>query len=155
MTDYSYIDLSAEELREKANRSTQRERESFERCDTDGFVSQFCDGLYARLYLRQAEIAEAGGMAEFDTVYTLEGERVPVKRINGRYGPCWAILDADGKFTGEFLSIGSKPKYYAKRGYEIRRELRPAMAVVSNSNPNARGFGGLATSFIAVIERTG
>jgi len=45
--------------REKAAKYQKRVEDSFERSDTDGFLSQWANGLHARLEERLAEIEEA------------------------------------------------------------------------------------------------
>ncbi len=98
-------EMTVAELKAEAAECYTRAAESFERCDTDGFLSQWANGLTGRLCDRQAEIAANGGMAEFWGLYDLDGNRLAAKMIDGRYGTCWAICDAKGKFTGKFIGF--------------------------------------------------
>lgn len=95
--------MTAEELRNKAAIHAENARESFERCDTDGFLSQWASGLNRNLCETQAEIVENGGRSEFWGLFDLQGNRIAAKLIDGRYGLCWALCDANRKFTGRFI----------------------------------------------------
>ncbi len=118
----------AEELEAWARGQHEAREASWERSDTDGFLSQWAHGLHDSLYQRQAEICRAGGMAWFSCLLDLEGRRVPARMITSRYGPCWAILDSAEKFTGEFVSIDLKPKAIRRKGYQYGFVLQPAWA---------------------------
>jgi hypothetical protein len=123
----------AEKLRQEAAQHETDAAESFERCDTDGFVSQWASGLSAQKARVQADIVEAGGVATFGVyeLQTTEGEPVAAKLIRGKYGPCWALQDETGEFTGTF--IGAHPvreSTLAKKGYRevVREFVAPAVA---------------------------
>lgn len=96
----TYKGKTAEEWRALASGRIAKEEESFQRCDTDGFVSQFCHGLTAREYELCATLAEQGGVHEFAALYDLAGRRVRAKLIEGKYGLCWALCDDDGNYHG-------------------------------------------------------
>jgi hypothetical protein len=143
----------AQDLREQAARHDQDAADSFERCDTDGFVSQWASGINARQKRTQATIEEAGGVATFGRYYLtdLDGERVPAKLIEGRFGPCWALLDEDDQFTGEF--IGAHPAREStleRKGYREAEEEFVAEAT-ADLKGSGRGLSGAAT--VTVIVR--
>ena len=48
----------ADELRQQAKEAHQRSIDPFERCDTDGFLSQWASDCSARLLLEEADLAE-------------------------------------------------------------------------------------------------
>lgn len=80
----------AAELRQLAAECRARSRESYERSDTDGCLSQWGHDLSAQQYEAQAEIVEAGGKAQFRGLY--QGER----RVRARIvtaGPRWRSRD--------------------------------------------------------------
>lgn len=139
--------LRAEAAQHEADRAA-----SFERCDTDGFVSQWASGMSAQLARAQAEIVENGGMAEFAAPMTELGSELPHKLIKGAYGYCFALTDAQGSFTGVFLplSFGERSKHY-KAGYRIGTVKAPARARLY-SPPSARGLSG-ATQVQVIVER--
>jgi hypothetical protein len=130
---------TADEYRAMAAAARKRAADSFERCDTDGCVSQWANDTSALLYDRLAALAEAGWVAHFKHLYTLDGERVNAKAIRTRYGLAWAVMDDAGQFTGEFLDYHLKPKTLAKKGYEIREELAPAYAELRGSGKGLAG----------------
>jgi len=172
--------LTAEQCREKASECAERAYESFERCDTDGFVSQWADGLNSRLYKTQAEIVENGGKSEFWGLFDRQGNRVRAKLINGRFGPCWALLAAGSdRFSGKFVPfceaagdlfyvLGQQAddpnysaelvpglrkrvaKWTAKHGYIQEREEAPAVAKLVG-----KGTGLSGSCWVSVVRTDG
>lgn len=146
------VELTADEYRAKAKECADDARESFERSDTDGCVTQFTSDLSARKYRLAAEIADNGGKAWFPALFDLEGNRVRAKLIPGAYGPCWAFCDESGLFTGKFVSAFPKREStMAKKGYREDEEEAEAYADFW-SPPGAKGLGGL-TSVQVIAKR--
>jgi hypothetical protein len=154
-------EATAIQCEQEAARLEAAREESFERCDTDGFVSQWADGILASKMRLQAEIERNNGMSEFPALFDLEGNRLPAKlitvpdRFKG-YGTrtCWALCDpATGRFTGVFVTpatIGSKrsENCLARKGYRQGTEMAPAKADIV-------GYGrGLSGNAWAAIVRT-
>lgn len=135
---------TADQLRAEAARNEADARESFERCDTDGFVSQWASGLTASEKRAKADILDAGGVAWFPALVDAEtGEWVPSKLIDGKYGTCWAILGPDGRFTGEFVTAFPKREAtMLRKGYRETRGSWPASARLEGSG---RGLAGAAS----------
>ena len=80
---------------EAAKRAEYAKREeSFERCDTDGFITQWAHGLTAQLHGVAAEVAQNGGYdlqpGLFDRT---TGERVPAVLLHGDWGYFWRLCD--------------------------------------------------------------
>lgn len=142
--------MTPEQHREAANALDARAEESFQRCDTDGFLSQWAAGISAQKHRLAAQVAEAGGVWSFPALFDVEtGERVPAKLIDGRYGTCWALVDEDGRFTGQFIkAFPAREATMAKKGFREGREMAPAMAKIEG-----RGTG-LSGSAWAAIVRT-
>lgn len=143
-------DKTAAELRASAAAHDQEAYDSFERCDTDGFLSQWASGLTAQLERRKADILDAGGVAEFPALFDVEtGERVAAKLIDGRFGLCWALCDEAGDFTGTFISAFPKREStMAKKGFREGRETVEAFAVM-----DGRGTGLSGTAWVATKRR--
>ena len=138
---------------DQAHDAEQRRQESIDRCDTDGFVSQWALSLNAQLHRTQAQIEANGGVWEFETLADAEtGELVNCKEITGQYGPCFAILDSEGKFTGEFVPtyFTSRSKHWAK--YRIATVEKLAKAITW-SPPGARGLGGATDVRIRIVPK--
>ena len=139
-------------LRARAAASDARAVDSFERCDTDGFRSQWASGVMAALYRLQADIADKGGMWEFPALFDLNGNLVAAKEIETRYGWSWALLDESnlgGRFLGFFneseaRSETTRRRNNARKGYYVGRVRAAAYAV------NA---GGNALCVTAVVRR--
>lgn len=142
-------------LREMAAASRQRSRESFERCDTDGFLSQWASDITAQQLERQAFIAEAGGKALFTGLY--QGDRrVAAKQHTmmymGNTRTSWMLRNDEAeKFGRRFVPVGSKSRIQKQLGLVERAELAPAVATLGGSGT---GLSGCASAFVTV-KRTG
>ena len=122
--------MTAAEHRQAATVADQRAADSFERCDTDGFLSQWADGITAQLHRAQAAIIENGGKDTFAGLFNEAGQRVKAKvvtvpdRFKG-YGTkdLWLVLDANDK------AIVWVPRQYARKvdgkTGEVRYDTRP------------------------------
>lgn len=143
MTDY----------RAKAAAARQAERDSFDRCDTDGFVSQWVSGLSARKYDLMASIEENGGRHEFLGLY--QGERrVKARMIFTRFGSSWLLhedevelIQARGK---KFMPTGFNSRILKQFGLEERWEMAPAYATYSG---NGTGLSGLASCSVVAVRK--
>lgn len=146
-------DTTAAELRAKAAQHRADADASFDRCDTDGFLSQWASGINARKADFAADIAAAGGVWTFERVVleTLDGEPVADARaVNTRYGMKWRSDAADAWLP----YMPARESTLGKRGYRERVEqvVAPARAITWAPD-GARGLGG-ATSVSVVIIRT-
>ncbi len=125
----------------------------FERSDTDGFVSQWATDITARQERAEADLVEAGGVAEFEALFDLDGNPVPAKKIDAKYGPCWAILDGwdwdHSAYTGEFVSCAKQQSTYERKGYRVGKVMAPAKVILAGGG---RGIAGAASLYVAVIQ---
>lgn len=125
----------AAELREMARDCEKESRDSFERCDTDGALSQWASGITAQKYRLQADVAENGGMAAFSALFDLEGHLIPAREVYGQYGSFWSLLDSEGDRTGEIFSESKarndkvKIRNDAKKGFYVGEVLAPARVI--------------------------
>jgi hypothetical protein len=121
---------TATTLRQQAAAKREQAAESFERCDTDGFLSQWASDITARKLDAQADIAENGGKAYFARYILLDaetGETVDAKLIETRFGTAWLIPGVQGK--GRF--VNAHPKREATmvaKGYREAIEVFEAEA---------------------------
>lgn len=143
----------ATELRAEASAHEAEREASFERCDTDGFLSQWASGINASLKRRQADLLEAGGMARFPGLY--EGDRrVKAKMISTKFGDSWILEASEAeKFGRKFMPVNyeNTSKVHKKHGLQQRREMAPARAAIMGSG---RGLSGCANAFVGCY-RTG
>lgn len=147
---------TAQELRQMAADCYQQKQESWERSDTDGFLTQWASGLSASLYIAQAEIVENGGKWEFPGLFDVAtGNRVPAKQISCynkfayRHETRWALFDPEtGKLTGVFYPCGDRSRKLKAAGLIERPELVPAKAEIVGQGT------GLSGSAWVVKQRT-
>jgi hypothetical protein len=151
---------TAAALRTQASEQFAAAEESFERCDTDGFLSQWASSITGRKLMLQAEIEERGGKAEFVALFDLEGALVPAKMIETRYGWSWALLDPKnprGRFLGFFNpSKASTPEKRraanAKKGFYLGTVLAPAKAEIMGGGT---GLAGAASCYVGARRTDG
>lgn len=85
-----------EALREKAEAARQSARDSWERSDTDGFLSQWSSNLTARKLDMEADLLEAGGTDVFAALYDRHGRRLRARLVDGQWGPTWVVQTSTG-----------------------------------------------------------
>jgi hypothetical protein len=152
MTD-AERNAQAQQHRDNAVKADLAAQESWERSDTDGFMSQWASGLTAARERLQADIIEDGGRAMFPALFDLEGALIAAKRVEGRHGMVWGLLGSDNPddgITGWFGESnasrkGAARRNDAKKGYYIGYVMANAKADLRGSN---------ATSVRAVAVRT-
>jgi len=135
---------TGDSLRESAARHERNARESFERCDTDGFVSQWASGLNAERDRLAASIADAGGVADFPALFDLDGNLVAAKLINGRYGMVWGILasdDPDSEVVEWVTAFPARESTMTRKGYREGTVMASAAAKLAGGG---RGTAGAA-----------
>lgn len=122
---------TAAEYRADAAAIGARRLESIDRCDTDGFVSQWASGLSMLLAEKHARLAEAGFVAEFDGLY--QGDRrVAAKRIGGNFGLQWLLAPSETALIAKrgkpYLPVGGYSRVLRALGLSERLEMAPAWA---------------------------
>ena len=145
----------AEALRAEAKREYALREESFQRSDTDGFLSQWAHGLQAQKLELAAQIAIRGGLGEFEGLF--DGERrVAAKLVestfNGHTVTSWCLHPSERERYGRSFVpafTNGKSRILKKLGLTEASELAPAKAVIQG---RGRGLSGSAW---AAIERTG
>jgi hypothetical protein len=139
MSDYAsdFEGKSPAELREYARKCRIRAIESWERSDTDGFLSQAASTVTAEIYETQAAIVDTGGRRPFPALFDLEGNQVPAVRFEGQYGMAWKLLDPHAPDSRRVLGYFNESKARkpgvarmndAKKGYYVGRAMAPAVA---------------------------
>lgn len=83
-----------EEWRAMAQECYKREAESFERSDTDGFLSQWASTVTARLYSTLADVAENDGNWTFQVLADADGNVIEgAREVKTRFGWSWVLPD--------------------------------------------------------------
>jgi hypothetical protein len=117
----TYGGKTAAQWREQARGGRQRSAESFARSDTDGYLSQWASDTMARKYDACADLAEQGGKAEFNALFDTDGNLVPAREVQTKFGRSWVLLDANGDSTGQFVNP-SKAKTAEKRNAAMAKK---------------------------------
>jgi hypothetical protein len=130
---------TANQLRQSAADHDREAYESFERCDTDGFVSQWAHGVNAQLDRLRADIADNNGKWTFEALFDLDGNLIPAREVETRYGWAWMLLDENDRCTGWFNASHAKNpetrrRNDAKKGVYVGTIKAPAYAKLSGSN---------------------
>lgn len=119
--------------REESVKCQQRSADSWERSDTDGFLSQWASQANASEHLKKAELAEAGHVARFPQLFdAATGEPLVFFYYEGQYGPCWAVKDAATGRVGQWIgwskakTAKARNKHYANKGVTVGTVLAPA-----------------------------
>lgn len=114
---------TAEWHRQQAVECRRRAAESFERCDTDGFLSQWANEVGAKRHELDALIVEQGGTYLFrgTRLVRLDGTPTDARMVETRYGARWRLDSTD-----EWLPVHPKrADTLGKRGYrEVTVEER-------------------------------
>lgn len=143
-----------------AAESRRAEQESWERSDTDGFVSQWANGMMGRVHDLQAQIDDQGGTWQFPALADNDGNLIPAKLVPTRYGMAWGLLsdpdDPHSDFSGwvstsKASTAAKRRATMAARGYREVTVRVPAKAT-TYSPPGARGLSG-AMSVSVVAHR--
>lgn len=95
-TTGTYQGKTADQWRAEAAAENARRNESWERSDTDGFISQWAHQMGEGENHLKARLAEQNGMTETDALFDLDGNLIPTVHGYGEYGAYFLILDAEG-----------------------------------------------------------
>ena len=145
---------TAQVLRQRAAAHRQDAADSWERSDTDGFLSQWSSGLQASVAELAAQVAEAGGRMPQTALFDLDGNLVAAKIVPTKFGTAWMLLDGDNGFESQCIgwvnrSRAAKAKTrnanMAKRGYAEGIVLAPVRAQICGGS--GTGLSGAASCY--------
>lgn len=134
----------AEELRQEARECVRRSQESWDRSDTDGFMSQWASDQTAKEYRVGADLAESHGYVEVDALFDLDGNIASTHHGYSDYGEYWRLnADAAAKNNGKVFFNPSKARKDEtrynnnhKKGFVVGR-IKVRGKVMNLSGPNA------------------
>lgn len=121
---------------------------SFERCDTDGFLSQWASGITGQLNSLKADLARNFGLIEIDALFNLDGTVASTHNADGQYGEYWVLNDDAAERFGKRFFSPSKANSAAKRSAADRKKgftigtVRVAGYAKTWAPAGARGLGG-------------
>ena len=143
-SEFTAVDWSelADRLEGKSHKQFTAQHESRERCDTDGFVSQWAHGICGEEIRTKAEIARNNGLATFNGLF--EGNRrIKARVIQTRFGSSWLLhedeADLIAKRGKQFLPTGKTSRVLKSMGLEQREETAPAWATLDGSGTGLSG----------------
>ena len=140
---------SGDKLRERAAQREREAQESFDRCDTDGFLSQWASGLNAQRDRLAAEIADNGGFFPFPALF--RGETlVAAKLMQTRFGTKWAVLESDDPRSRVTAWMGLTDKAVARHGYTVGTVMARGEAFIDSI-----GYGFSGRSWASVRRMDG
>ena len=137
-----------DQLRAEAAEASARVAESWERSDTDGYLSQWANSLAADRLRLAAEIAECGGRWRFPALFDLAGNLVAAKLIETKWGLSWGILASDDPRDTVTRWVTAFP---VRESTMTRKGFREGF-VMAKAKADYRGAN--ATSVRAVAVRT-
>ena len=135
---------------EKAAAAERAAQESFDHCDTDGFLSQWAHGMTAELERAKARIAADGGTSVFEGLY--EGQRrVKARVIVSKFGPSWMLDEAEDDLIARrgkrYLPYGENSRILRDLGLAHKEEIDDAYADIQGSGT---GLAGCASCRVVV-----
>lgn len=146
-------------LEERAEASRRAKQESFDRCDTDGFVSQWASGVNAERDYKQIEILKNGGHAEFRVLVDGEGNVVAdhVFRFANKQAPWltdsrWRLADdLVEKLGRKWVPTGDKSRIQKQLGLHEEKRWFPAYAKLT-APEGAKGLSGASQVYVGVFR---
>jgi hypothetical protein len=91
-TDAEWLEQAAK-FRQMAKDCVKCASESFDRCGTDGFLSQWASDSMARHYHACADLCDNQGIVERPALFDLAGNLVSTHMIDGQYGCAWLTTE--------------------------------------------------------------
>ena len=132
--------------------SLQAKEDSFQRSDTDGFLSQWASGISANVDRMKADICRNQGKWQFTGLY--EGDRRVMakqftRKFNGHYSTGWVMredeLELIGKRGKPFLPSGDTSRVLRGLGLRERAETDWAWAGINGQGTGLSGTAWAAT----------
>jgi hypothetical protein len=141
-----------ERLRELASSYRQKKEKSFQRCDTDGFLSQWALGMNAEKLDREIRLLENGGYDQFPVLCDESGRVIAdhifefENRFNYGTDQKWRLPDDLADRHGrKWIPVGSGSRIQKALG--LHEELRWFKATACIRG-NGTGLSGAATAFV-------
>lgn len=153
----TYEGKTAAEWRAESAAMFAKREESWERSDTDGFLSQWALGSLSQDYTLRAQLAEQNGLTEVCALFDLDGELVPSIHGWGEYGEYFAVLDNDERGCRRFFnpSKARNPetarKNNAAKGFYIGTVKTQGKVKMLGGGT---GLSGCASAYNAIVPMT-
>lgn len=150
--------IQIQKLDEDANRARAAARESFDRCDTDGFLSQWASGMTAQKNEMEKEILANGGLVRVRVLVDSAGEIVSdqTRVFPNRNAPwttvrLWDVRAHADRLGRRWIPVGERSRVQKSLG--VREEFRwtPGYAKVT-APEGSRGLSGAASAFVGIFR---
>lgn len=145
-----------ESARVDAKRHSDSAAESFARCDTDGFVTQFVSTLSSEKAKVIAEVAATGGCDVFACLTDLNGNLVSTdlrsvrSKFHYGYERVW-VVKRPGSRRAEWVNDPKRDSTLEKKGLKRQWVVAPAEVYIAG---HGTGLSGLASCRVSVkIDR--
>lgn len=141
-------------MKEAASREQAKE-ESFERCDTDGFLSQWAQGIAAQKLRTQAKLLEHDGRWHFFGLYDgdrrVKAKRVTVPGFNSHgLVTRWILHPSEVvKYGRKFIPCGPSSRIQKMLGLSERQEMANAYVDIVG---HGRGLSGCASARVCILR---
>lgn len=138
-----------DKLEKEADACRKREQESFERSDTDGFLSQWAMSMSARKADLQIEILKNGGHAQFLVLVDKDDNVVSTEMVSFKnkytfsYDTFWKV-DKD-RYGRRWIPIGRRSRIQKQLGLREDHRWFPAYAAIAGSGT---GLSGCASAYV-------
>ena len=149
------VGKTAQDFRDDAKASRKRREASWNRADTDGFLSQWSSDLGARLSNTKADLLDSDKLGKFPGLF--EGDRrVKAREITTRFGTSWLLHEDEADLIARrgkvFLPWGPRSRIHKSLGLSVRTELAPAWACFGGGE--GKGLSGCCNVHVKIF-RTG
>lgn len=146
----------AAKLRAEAEDNRRREQESFERSDTDGCVTQWCNSITAQQLEREARMANNGGLVLEPALMDVATGQIltacltirPKRFAAWETEYVWVFPSRTESGRREFVTDYKREAKFTERGLRKVWVMAPGKMLARsprNQMPEQRGLGGLAS----------
>lgn len=147
--------MTADEHRQAAKDCYRREYESFERSDTDGFVSQWASNMTARMHEAKADLIDDGGLTQTRVLFDTEGNVASTHTGWSKYGQWWRLEDdAAGRYGKQFFSPSKASDPEKRHAADKRKGFTEGIVRVKGyvaMGGGGRGLSGMANAYVSTF----
>jgi hypothetical protein len=155
------------QLEAEAKDCNERAERSFERCDTDGFLSQWASNITADLNRQKAALLRNGGYAPFPVLCDAEGNVITdrIYEFQDKFAPEWTGRtvkrwklpdDLAEKAGRRWIPVAGAKASRVQTALGLHEESRwfPADAKLTTGGRQSTGLSGCANAYVAVFRKT-
>lgn len=159
MSSLHHPGMTAEDHRAAAGRSHKARDESWDRSDTDGFLSQWASGLNAQEHEAWADLLDNGGKTRMRVLMNLDGTVASTHLAYGQYGAYWVLNDAAAARYGkrffnesEAAKASRRQKTHAAKGFTFGTIEVEGYVTLSGGGTGLSGAASVRVVTLASID---